>query len=231
MTIATQVKAGIKYVLVWLGRWAPSRTAAALSVAAKYLELGLWMRTNGMRPGPRFALREELFDLVGKAIADRAVLYLEFGVFEGVATLYWSKILRNPNSSLHGFDSFEGLPEDWNPDFRKGYFSTEGQVPQIEDRRVKFFKGLFQETLPAYQCPDHEVLFLNLDADIYSSTIFVLKSLKDQIVPGSYIYFDEFSHPEHEFKAFKEFMIETGMKFSVVGVANTMEHFMFRREE
>jgi hypothetical protein len=229
--MVTRIQSWIKYFLVWLGRCAPSRGVAALLVIFKYLELGWWMRANGMRPSPRLALREELFDLVGQAIADRPVLYLEFGVFEGVATQYWSKILRNPESRLHGFDSFEGLPEDWNSDFRKGYFSTEGLVPQIADSRVKFFKGWFHETLPAYQCPDHEVLFLNLDADIYSSTIFVLRSLRDRIVPGTYIYFDEFSHTEHEFRAFKEFMRETGMKFSVVGVANAMEHFVFKREE
>jgi hypothetical protein len=34
----------------------------------------------------RFENREELFDIVGAQIADREVLYLEFGVFTGQAT-------------------------------------------------------------------------------------------------------------------------------------------------
>lgn len=216
---------------MWLGGCLPARAMAALATSLKYLELGRWMRAKGLRSSHRFAKREALFDLVGKAIADRPVLYMEFGVYEGEATRYWSKILRNPDSILHGFDSFEGLPEDWNPDFPKGYFSTKGIIPKIEDNRVKFFKGWFDETLPRYECPDHQVLFLNLDADLYSSTIYVLKSLKDRIVPGTYIYFDEFSHMEHEFRAFNEFMNETGMVFSLVGVADAMQHVVFRREK
>jgi len=73
------------------------------------------MRAIGYKTNQRFAKREELFDLVGKALANREVLYLELGVFEGDATRYWSELLLNPNSNLHGLDSFEGLPEDWRP--------------------------------------------------------------------------------------------------------------------
>jgi hypothetical protein len=226
-----RVQSWVKYFLIWVGRCAPARAITAFAQTLKYLELGRWMQKKGYRSGRRFPKREQLFDLVGNAIANRAVLYLEFGVFKGDATRHWSRILLNPKSNLHGFDSFEGLPEDWNPDFPKGYFSTEGIIPQIDDKRVKFFKGWFDETLPKYECPNHEVLVLNLDADLYSSTIYVLKSLNDQIVPGTYIYFDEFNHMDHEFRAFNEFMNETGMKFSLVGVADAMQHVVFRREE
>lgn len=65
-------------------------------------------------------------------------------------------------------------------------------------------------------CPLHEVLVINLDADLYSSTICVLKVLKDEIIPGTYIYFDEFNR-NHELRAFDELMNETGMRFSLVG--------------
>ncbi len=231
MAMTKQVQSWVKYFLVWTGRCAPARAITAFARSLKYLELGIWIRKNGYRTNRRFAQREKLFDLVGNSIADRTVLYLEFGVFKGDATRYWSNILLNPNSNLHGFDSFEGLPEDWNPDFPKGHFSTEGLIPQINDKRVKFFKGWFNDTLPKYECPVHDVLVLNLDADLYSSTIYVLKTLKDKIVPGTYIYFDEFSHMDHEFRAFNEFMSETGMKFSLVGVADAMQHVVFRREE
>lgn len=229
--MARQIQSWIKYFLIWAGRCAPACAIAAFAVSLKYLELGRWMRTKGYRSSRRFVRREELFDLVGKEIAECPVLYLEFGVYKGEATRYWSKLLLNPNSNLHGFDSFEGLPEDWNPDFPKGHFSTGGTIPDIDDKRVKFFKGWFDATLPKYEFPSHEVLFINLDADLYSSTIYVLNSLKNQIVPGTYIYFDEFSHIEHEFRAFNEFMKLTGMKFSLVGVADALQHVVFRREE
>lgn len=231
MAANRQVLSWIKYRLMLVGRCLPSRAVTAFALSVKYLELGGWMRKKGYKLKRRFARREELFDLVGEAIGDHEVLYLEFGVFEGDATRHWSKLLLNPNSKLHGFDSFEGLPEDWRPGRERGHFSTDGQIPQIDDNRVKFFKGWFDQTLPYYECPRHEVLVINLDADLYSSTIYVLKALKDKILPGTYIYFDEFSDMEHEFRAFDEFITGTGMKFSLLGVADAMQHAVFRREE
>lgn len=57
--------------------------------------------------------------------------------------------------ALHGFDSFEGLPERWNADHAKGHFSTAGQIPEIADNRVTFFKGWFKEILREYAPPAH----------------------------------------------------------------------------
>jgi len=44
------------------------------------------------------------------------------------------------------------------------------------------------------------------DADLYSSTKLVLDYLGDTIVPGSYLYFDDFSHRNDEMRAFDEFI-------------------------
>jgi O-methyltransferase len=175
--------------------------------------------------------REQLFDLVGDQIAEREVLYMEFGVFQGAATRYWSKLLRNPKSSLHGFDSFEGLPENWVGVHPKGTFSVEGQIPRIDDARVQFFKGWFEQTLPLYEPPPHEVLVLILDADLYSSTAFVLKAMESMIAPGTYLYFDEFNHQFDEMRAFDEFLRKTGYKFSVVGATRSFAQVMFQRRE
>jgi hypothetical protein len=73
----------------------------------------------------------QLIETVAKSIADQEVLYLEFGVWKGDATRRWSQLLKNKNSRLHGFDSFEGLPEDWNDDMKSGHFSTSGVPPDI----------------------------------------------------------------------------------------------------
>jgi hypothetical protein len=201
-----------KYVLTRLGAFLSARTVDNLNASISYLKVGQWMRAKGYHARRRFSRREELFDLVGKEVGNREVLYLEFGVFEGEATRYWSKLLLNPNSK-----------------HQKGHFSTEGAIPQIDDSRVEFFKGWFDETLPKYKCPPHEVLVVNLDADLYSSTICVLKALQADIVPGTYIYFDEFNNRDHELRAFDEFISETGMKFSLVGATRTLGQVVFRR--
>jgi hypothetical protein len=217
-------------ILLFIGAFLPKRAIFFSDKAIDFLELGRWMRAKGYNISRRFKRREDLFDFVASQLNDREVLYLEFGVAEGDVTRQWSKLLLNPNSKLHGFDSFEGLPEDYVPGNLKGHFSTGGVAPQIEDSRVKFFKGWFEDTLPQYECPSHEVLVVHLDADLYSSTIFVLRTLREQIVPGTYIYFDEFCVRRHELRAFDEFINETGMKFSLVGGNCSLSHVVFKRE-
>ena len=73
---------------------------------------------------------EKYGSLIGSAmLADKKGLWAEFGVYSG-ETL---KILTNINlkGTVYGFDSFEGLPEDWNSDNPKGKFNTKGNPPFI----------------------------------------------------------------------------------------------------
>jgi hypothetical protein len=142
---------------------------------------------------------------------------------------WWSRALRHPESRLHGFDSFEGLPEDFDVagGYPKGRFSTGGVPPQIDDLRVEFFQGWFEDTLPSYDLPDHDVLVITLDADLYSSTIFVLNRLRDAIRPGTFVYFDDLSRPDHEPKAFDEFMRESGLRFRPVVADRSLNNAAF----
>jgi hypothetical protein len=122
------------------------------------------MAERGFRFPERVWDREAVFDSILRTVADRRVLYLEFGVYKGNSMQYWSRRLTNPDAHLAGFDSFEGLPEAggfWG----KGEFDTNGTVPHIDDARVEFYKGWFRDTLPAYTLPDHDVLVINMDAD------------------------------------------------------------------
>ena len=73
------------------------------------------------------------------------------------------------------------------------------------------------------------MLVLILDADLYSSTIYVLNALEKAIIPGTYVYFDEFYHRFDELRAFDEFIKRTSMKFSVVGATHRLKNVMFQR--
>jgi hypothetical protein len=218
----------IKYPLTRIGERTNAKTIHYLNSALNYLEVGRWMRVHGYDVNNRVERREQLFDIVGKEVGEKEVLYLEFGVGAGTATRYWSKLLRNPRSKLHGFDSFEGLPEDWNLRIPKGCFSIAGEVPKIEDTRVQFFKGWFDQTLPVYTVPVHDVLVLVMDADLYSSTSFVLNALKKEIVPGTFVYFDEFNDRYHELLAFDGFIKKTGKNFSLLGKTRALENVLFK---
>jgi hypothetical protein len=224
-----QLLDNFKYFLTRCGARMSQGAVTNLNASVSYLEVGRWFQAKGFDTSQRVDCRERLFDRVGERIRDKRVLYLEFGVFEGDATRYWSKLLKNRDSRLHGFDSFEGLPEFWLPQRPEGHFDLGGAIPQVDDDRVKFFKGWFEDTLPSYTRPPHDVLVLNLDADLYSSTNYVLNALKDAIVPGTYIYFDEFNQQFHELRAFDEFINQTSMVFSLVGVTRTLQHAVFQR--
>jgi hypothetical protein len=215
--------------LAQLGRRIGPRAMYAVDVAVNYLHAGYWLRQRSYSVQRWVGERRQLFDLVAGEVRDARVLYLEFGVFRGSTMGYWSEILTGQTAELHGFDTFEGLPQRWNPDKGEGFFSTEGAVPRIDDPRVHFHKGMFQDTLPEFEWPDHDVLVVNMDADLYSSTIFVLRQIEDRLVPGSYLYFDEFMDRNHELRAFEEFVDETGARFEVRAATKKLDAVLFQR--
>ena len=204
-------------------------TLRKLNSVLNYLWIGHWMKSRGFDVLQRVDSREDVFGVAAKDIAERDVLYLEFGVYYGDSMRTWSGLLRNPKSRLHGFDSFEGLPESWDLIAGKGAFARDGAIPVIDDPRVSFFKGFFNETLTGYNPPAHEQLFVNLDADLYSSTKTVLDFLKPHISLGTYLYFDEFQSREHEPKAFDEFLSETGWNFRLVAANRGLSSVLFQR--
>jgi len=187
------------------------------------------MRERGFQVGRRCGSREAVFAAIAAEVSDESVLYLEFGVFEGESMRFWSRALLNPDAHLHGFDSFEGLPEGWTHGHGRGRFSTDGRVPEIDDARVRFFRGWFEETLPSYEPPPHDRLVINVDSDLYSSADVVLRTLEPLIVPGTYLYFDEFHDRHHELRAFDELLERTNATFRAVAASKELQHVAFQR--
>ncbi len=186
-------------ILFRMGKHVTTTHISKLNNVINYLELGHWFKANNYSfyKSYRSHNRYDLYASIASKIEDKVVLYLEFGVWKGASLHAWSKLLRNPHSLLHGFDSFEGLPETWNT-LPKGCFGTEGILPQFDDPRIILHKGWFDETLPSFILPEHERLLLHLDADLYSSTKCVLDILREAICPGTIIIFDEFHDRLHE---------------------------------
>jgi hypothetical protein len=200
-----------------------------LNSFVNYLEVGRWLRANGFASAPRFADRWLMYEALAGPIKAERVLYLEFGVYEGYTLRRWAKLLTNPASSLHGFDSFEGLPENWDELRPKGTFDVKGMIPQYDDPRVSLHQGWFEDTLPRFVPPEHERLVIHIDADLYASAKFVLDSLRESVVPGTIIIFDEFCDRLHEMKAFDEFLRATGMSFCFSGGTTNLEQAAFER--
>ena len=136
-----------------------------------------------------------------------AIDFLEFGVYKGHSIKFWSEMNRDSQSRFIGFDSFEGLPEDWVGDYTKGAFDLGGAVPQIDDERVHFIRAWFQDTLPGFlkEFAPRSRLVVHSDSDLYSSTLFTLANLNTLLVPGAVVIFDDFWMPTHVFRAFADY--------------------------
>lgn len=149
-------------------------------------------------------------------------LLLEFGVYSGETINHLAA--RLPDRTLHGFDSFEGLPEAWTGfRFSAENFDLKGRMPSVAGN-VKLIAGWFDKTLSKFLAENPgPVAFVHVDCDIYSSTKTVFELLRPRLVPGTIIAFDEFfNYPGwrlHEFKAFEEFCQETGLRFTYIGYA------------
>ena len=81
--------------------------------------------------------------IANSVVKNSAIDYLEFGVYYGGSIAMWTSLNDNPESHFFGFDTFTGLPDNWNQDFKIGTLTTNGDMPKIDDPRVKFIKGLF----------------------------------------------------------------------------------------
>lgn len=148
-------------------------------------------------------------------------LLLEFGVFEGRSLKYFKEIFNN--AEIHGFDSFQGLEEDWYGYISsKGTFNLSGKIPKF-DQSIKIHNGWFEDTLPNFvkSLNNRQVDILHCDADTYKPTFFILNSLVNNLKSGSIIIFDEyFGYPSwrmHEFRAWKEFCNAHNIKYKYIG--------------
>jgi predicted O-methyltransferase YrrM len=147
---------------------------------------------------------------------------LEFGVYQGY-TLGPIREALDETYKVFGFDSFEGLPEDWEKTVcMKGHFDTGGIIPDIKN--VKFFKGWFEDTIPEYLKEADTIGLLHLDCDLYSSTKTIFDSLHPYIKRGTIIVFDEWfyhgpgmiKYGDCEQKAFYEYVIENTLEWEFI---------------
>lgn len=148
------------------------------------------------------------------ALAPRGGMALEFGVYSG--TTLRAIAQARGDGRVHGFDSFQGLPEDWRAGFTAGTFD-DAEPPEVPG--AELVVGWFADTLPAFLA-EHPgpVDLLHLDADLYSSTATVLEHVGPRLHPGSVVVFDEYlNHPgweQGEHRAWTEYVDRTGLHFS-----------------
>jgi hypothetical protein len=149
---------------------------------------------------------------------------LEFGVMGGQTLAILCDQFED--RTVHGFDSFKGLPEDWTHDRPSGTFGTAGTLPTGLPANATLHIGMFEDTLPDYLAgTDATVALLHIDSDLYSSAHTVLFGLAPRLRTGSIVVFDEFlNYPgwrQHEYRAFIEFANAFDVEFRYFSFASS----------
>jgi hypothetical protein len=177
-----------------------------------------------MRAVPNFDTDYDLHKWVATTQLDQKLLsdgwVLEFGVATGRTLNQFAHWL--PNKFVFGFDGFEGLPEDWTSRMRRGFFARD-TLPRVRSN-CQLVVGWFDQTLPGFKqnkIKQGPIALLHVDCDLYSSTVTILNNLKDNIVPGTVIVFDEYiNYPGwqlDEFRAWQEHCRMYGVKYEYIG--------------
>lgn len=159
-------------------------------------------------------------------------LLLDLGVWLG-----WSTRLTADASGrrVYGFDTFEGLVEDWQVDdqmlIKRGSFSLSEPLAQrsmrdtgvsLQDglpaplgRKVQFIKGSTYETLAPFLAdrPDAPIRLFHMDLDTYESCLHALETCKDRFIEGSILVFDEYLVTNAEMRAFFEFQNQYALEW------------------
>lgn len=184
--------------------------------SARYVE-------RNMRTVPNFECDYDLHEwVVRNHIDPRLQLHgqiLEFGVASGRTINHFARLF--PNRLIHGFDSFQGLPEDWTSRMPAGFFKR-NNLPKTESN-VKLWVGWFNETIPDYKAmyESDPIMLLHIDCDLYSSTIAVLEGLRDRLRSNTVIIFDEYmNYPgwqQDEYRAWQQFVLENKIKYEYIG--------------
>jgi len=152
----------------------------------------------------------------------RELFYLEFGVWKGSSSNFFSKYVNK----FYAFDSFEGLREDWIGYFmEKGHFSLNKKIPKLNSN-VEPVVGYVQDTLDDFlKKHNPKINFAHLDMDTYPSTKYALERLKPFFNKGAIIIFDElynYAGWEYgEYKALKEVFKDDEYVFKAF---NTLGH-------
>lgn len=144
---------------------------------------------------------------------------MEFGVFNGVTINRFADIC---DATFYGFDSFDGLPENWMEGHPAGTFKVE-KFPSVR-KNVKLIAGWYEDSLPLF-VEEHDLIsekirFIHIDCDLYSSAKTVFENIGKYIGKGCIIAFDEyFNYPawkKHEFMAFQEWVRDNHINYEYI---------------
>jgi len=163
---------------------------------------------------------------------------VECGVWKGgcAATIGYLMQKYEMKGELYLFDSFEGMPEPTEKDGNKAKVFAGGKDKgelksikktigllktvkklffdeiKLDKKKIHFYKGWFQKTLPKAKKKVGPIVLLRIDSDWYESVKICLEELYDQVVKGGCVVFDDYHYWPGCKMAVDEFMEERKIK-------------------
>lgn len=161
-------------------------------------------------------------DIIRFAVKNAATdgLYVEFGVATG-NTIKEIAISVPTDIIVYGFDSFQGLPENWSGHVEVSGAFKQKEVPKVPSNAT-LIPGLFSDTIPPFMDEKKGMVsFAHIDCDLYESTVDILNNIGSRFQAGTMILFDEyFNYPGwklHEHKAWLEFCENHAIEYTYIG--------------
>lgn len=174
-------------------------------------------------------------------------LWLEFGVKAGGSIVY--PAVLHPNKIIHGFDSFEGLPDSSftsNTPWKRGSHRVDlhdSRIVKLQSylKNIVLHKGWFKDTCKVFlQSTRENIAFIHIDGDIYESASDVLNCVlefEDRVSENCLIVFDNFVWlndktsfvKNHEVRAFYEFLRSSTFEAKIIGRVRHSAAFYLRR--
>lgn len=171
---------------------------------------------------PAYDDNSSLLEAALRRVRPELATWVELGVGSGASTkrICAAAARLGHRMTLHGFDSFQGLPEAWGEIAPAGTYAY--PPAKFVEPNIRVHSGWFADTVPVFarERPG-QIGFVHIDCDLYSSTKTAFDALRDSLRPGTVLLFDEYWNyleaPEHEMRALAEFTAETGQGFEYIG--------------
>ena len=132
-------------------------------------------------------------DLIKHARTAPKGCFVEVGVYQGGTAWHLTDLAKEQNRKIFLYDTFTGIPYTSDMDYHKvGDFSDvdyEGIKAALPYATIS--KGIFPDS--AVKMP--KIAFLHLDCDQYKSVMDSVNFLKDKMVKGGIIWFDDAPGP------------------------------------
>ena len=189
---------------------------------------------------PSRPLTRKVLDPVMQRFPDGGTI-LEFGVAAGSSYMQLAnKIAQGWPCKLIGFDSWQGLPKEaegvWrHPRWTEGQYAFPRKTVEkkfrkigvtLPDERFQLVDGWFKDTLTKeLQQTIENLIFVNVDVDLYVSTVTVLDFLTPLLQKGTIIYFDDWFHLSSEIcgerLAFQQWIVKNPeIEYAFIHVTN-----------